>query len=273
MSFAFPLPHRRATRRATRRGAFALLGAVAATVGLVVVPNAARADASGSLVGATNAARAASGLGALTVSGDLTAAASRQAATMARTRVLQHTPGLSQAVCCWASLGENVGFAGSVARVHSAFMASPPHRANILRGAYTQIGVGVAVDSTGLVWVSEIFRRPTSVGAPPPVRPAPVAPARPPSVPAPVQHVSPNAGLLTRAHPPSAPVPAAVAPAAVPPVSAQAPRAASRALSRAPLDVANMFAAQFRSGRGVVGTNPVSRLLDFAVRAAATMPS
>ncbi|MDQ1484840.1 MAG: hypothetical protein QOJ62_533 [Actinomycetota bacterium] len=268
MSFAFPVPQ----RRAARRGVLALLGAVAATVGLVVVPNTANADAGGSLVSATNAARAASGLGALTVSADLTAAASRQAATMARTRVLQHTPGLSQAVCCWASLGENVGFAGSSAKVHSAFMASPPHRANILGAAYTQIGIGVAVDSTGLVWVSEIFRRPTAAKppAPPaPVRPAPVAPARPP---APVQHVSPSAGLLVHAQPPPARVPVVAAPK-VPPAAAQAPQAASRGLSRAPLDVANRFAVQFGTGRGVIGTNPVSRLLDFAVRAAATMPS
>jgi uncharacterized protein YkwD len=35
-------------------------------------------------------------------------------------------------------------------------MASPPHRANIL-GNYSHMGVGVAIDGSGRVWVTERF--------------------------------------------------------------------------------------------------------------------
>lgn len=52
--------------------------------------------------------------------------------------------------------GENVGVGPSPASVEEAFMASPPHRANIL-GSYSHMGVGVAIDSSGRVWVTERF--------------------------------------------------------------------------------------------------------------------
>jgi uncharacterized protein YkwD len=58
----------------------------------------------------------------------------------------------------WQALGENVGYGPSPQSVEAAFMASPEHRANIL-GNYTHMGVGVFVDGTGRVWVTERFYR------------------------------------------------------------------------------------------------------------------
>ena len=63
---------------------------------------------------------------------------------------------MAAAAPAWHYGGENVGVGPSAASIEAAFMASPPHRANIL-GAYTHVGVGVFVDSRGAVWVTERF--------------------------------------------------------------------------------------------------------------------
>ncbi len=53
--------------------------------------------------------------------------------------------------------GENVARARSVKGAHRALWASPSHRANLLHEAFTAIGVGVAADQRGGVWVCETF--------------------------------------------------------------------------------------------------------------------
>ena len=58
----------------------------------------------------------------------------------------------------WRAAGENVGEGPSPGSVEAAFMASPEHRANIL-GDYTHMGVGVFIDGSGIVWVTERFYR------------------------------------------------------------------------------------------------------------------
>jgi len=63
---------------------------------------------------------------------------------------------MSATVPSMSRYGENVGEGPSASSVEAAFMASPPHRANIL-GNYTHVGVGVFVDGTGRVWVTERF--------------------------------------------------------------------------------------------------------------------
>ena len=42
-------------------------------------------------------------------------------------------------------------------QMEAAWMASPPHRANIMNGAFTQVGVGIAFASDGRVWVCVDF--------------------------------------------------------------------------------------------------------------------
>jgi hypothetical protein len=54
------------------------------------------------------------------------------------------------------SVGENVAHARSVVLAHRALYASPSHRLNLL-GPFTHVGVGVARDDAGDVWVCEVF--------------------------------------------------------------------------------------------------------------------
>lgn len=124
-----------------------------------------------------NAARAAHGLPALHVAADLVSVARSHSAAMASSHTLFHTPNLTSAICCWLAVGENVGEGGSVSAVNSAFLASAPHRANILDSRYTQVGVGIVVDSSGTLWITEDFRKPNGSSS---SSPAP-APARTPS--------------------------------------------------------------------------------------------
>jgi uncharacterized protein YkwD len=215
--------------RASVRTIVAVAVLAAAAAGMVATGSRAHADESGGFVAAANSARAASGLPAYAVSGDLAAAAYRQAQRMAATGVLAHTPNLGSAVCCWSDLGENVGEGASVAAVEAAFMASPGHRANILSGSYRQIGVGVVVDAKGRLWVSEIFRTPTgTVAAPPPPTVTHTA------APAPAPASTPRAALRT-----VAPATTSARPVATP---AAVPGRASRDLARAPLDGSHQFA-------------------------------
>jgi uncharacterized protein YkwD len=89
----------------------------------------------------------------------LTRVARQQAHRMADRGRLYHNPNLTSDVRNWRWVGENVGYGPDSASVHAAFMASAPHRANILDRDYTQVGVG-AVVRNGRVWVAEVFRRP-----------------------------------------------------------------------------------------------------------------
>ncbi|MCB1270919.1 MAG: CAP domain-containing protein [Microthrixaceae bacterium] len=45
----------------------------------------------------------------------------------------------------WRKLGENVGMGGNVSQIHTAYMNSPGHRANVLDPSFDQIG-------TAAVW-------------------------------------------------------------------------------------------------------------------------
>jgi hypothetical protein len=119
----------------------------------------------------TNSARTSRGLAAYAVRGDLTYVARRQASRMASSHTLYHNPNLGSEVGGWSAVGENVGEGGSVSSIQSAFMGSSSHRANILSTTYTEVGIGTAHSSDGMLWVSEVFRRPSgAVYTPPPPR-------------------------------------------------------------------------------------------------------
>lgn len=60
-----------------------------------------------------------------------------------------------------------------LADFQAAFMASPPHRANILTPKFFEAGVGVVWDGGGYFYVAVLFRQATTAAAPPP------APAEP----------------------------------------------------------------------------------------------
>lgn len=74
---------------------------------------------------------------------------------------LAHNPDLGgdlarAGVTSWSTIGENVGYGGSVDQIHGMFMGSAGHRANILKGAYSHVGIGV-VRSGGTVWITLDF--------------------------------------------------------------------------------------------------------------------
>jgi hypothetical protein len=112
-------------------------------------------------VSRTNSARTSRDLRAYVVRSDLVSVARRQAARMAAARRISHNPNLTSEVTSWRNVGENVGSGSTVSRIHTAFMNSSGHRANILSATFTEVGIGTARGGDGLIYVSEVFRRPT----------------------------------------------------------------------------------------------------------------
>ena len=157
--------------RSVRRPLGSIVAAVLLTLGLagttaLVAPTAAFADSSYSMesqfVAKMNASRQAAGLRPYAVAGDLTSVARSHSQQMASKQSLYHNPSLTSDVSNWRAVGENVGDGPTVDDLHTAFMNSPEHRANILDHDFTQVGVGVTVDKDGVIWVTEDFRQPMS---------------------------------------------------------------------------------------------------------------
>jgi uncharacterized protein YkwD len=110
------------------------------------------------LTSLTNDVRASAGLAALGRDGSLDAMAADWAQELASSGNLRHSSIPKSIVGRpWSTAGENVGFGPSVPVVHDALVASPGHYANITGAAFTRLGVGVAVDGAGQVWVVEVF--------------------------------------------------------------------------------------------------------------------
>lgn len=179
-------------------------GALAASI--AVAPPAV-ASPSGDLAVLTNSARAAAGLPALGIDGQLSAVAQAWANQLASRNTLSHNPNLRGQVTNWSSLGENVGYSGDVPTVQKAFMNSPEHRANILNPKYTLMGVGSATStfpSCGctVIWVVVDFKRPQTTPAPPAPKQAPPA-KQPVTAPAaqprqPTQHPTQHTAAVTQ---------------------------------------------------------------------------
>lgn len=153
------------------RSLYGLVSLLAVTVALLLVP-ATSASAAGEeqdFINRLNALRASAGLPGLTVYGDLTNVARGQSVRMGQQNLLYHNPNLTTEVTNWLSVGENVGYGGSVAAIHDALVNSPGHRANMLSSTFTQVGIGTYFSSTGRLWVTQVFRKPLLALAPQPV--------------------------------------------------------------------------------------------------------
>ena len=103
-----------------------------------------------------NADRAANGLAGLCENGSLDGLAQNWANWMAANHSLTHQniAGVIGSLG-FSTMGENIlqGPPGtSIGQMEAAWMNSPDHRANILNGAFTQAGFGVATASDGTVW-------------------------------------------------------------------------------------------------------------------------
>lgn len=128
------------------------------TIGLTGAPAQANTTPEARFVSRINEARVSHGLRPLREQSGLTTYARRHSRAMASQGQLFHTSDFS-VVCCWSSIGENVGVGFGVKGVHRALMRSAPHRANILSPTMRVVGVGV-VRSGGRIWVTQVFKQP-----------------------------------------------------------------------------------------------------------------
>lgn len=113
-----------------------------------------------------NVERAAEGLAPLATYFDLADDAHAHSLVMMSGDSLHHNPDLAAVTTGWFALGENVGVGPTVESLHTAFMNSPGHRANVL-GDYNYVGIGVEVESAHKMWVTVVFMRgPAGLGAP-----------------------------------------------------------------------------------------------------------
>jgi uncharacterized protein YkwD len=120
------------------------------------------------IVDLTNVERQKAGLAPLVVNPQLMQAAQIQSGNMARLGIMSHElPGTAQPTLTdraaavgynYTTLGENIAFNYPDAdAVVAGWMASPGHRANILNGSFTEIGVSVAYDAQGQPYYTQVF--------------------------------------------------------------------------------------------------------------------
>ena len=76
---------------------------------------------------------------------------------MAESKQLKHS-NIGNLVPPWSGAGENVGKGGSVGSIFNSLAGSGGHKANML-GDYTDVGVGVWVDTNGTLWTVHVFAR------------------------------------------------------------------------------------------------------------------
>jgi len=144
---------------------------------------------SSTLVSLTNTDRATQNLGTLTVNPELTAAAQAKADDMAAKSYFAHTSPDGKTSWYWFKeagysftyAGENlaVDFSDSDA-VENAWMNSPTHRANILNGHYTEIGIASAegtYEGHHTIFVVQMFGAPAHASTGSVVAENPSAPA------------------------------------------------------------------------------------------------
>lgn len=122
------------------------------------------ADDAEALARMLGAARAAGGLAPLARDPRLDALAREHAARMLAARRVGHDVGDGDPVQRFLDAGlsakqtgENVAHAASAREAHRALWASPSHRANVLGPRFDRVGLGVARDPDGSVWVTETF--------------------------------------------------------------------------------------------------------------------
>ena len=118
-----------------------------------------------------NAERAQRGIAPLQIQAQLNQAAQVHSEDQARRNTLTHygpngeTPGdrIDDTGYQYRTWGENaaMGFR-SAASVMTGWMNSPGHRQNILNSAFTEIGLGIAVSSSGAPYWTQVFAAPRS---------------------------------------------------------------------------------------------------------------
>lgn len=59
----------------------------------------------------------------------------------------------------YQAAAENIAHHATVEKAQAAFLSSPGHRRNVLSANYTRVGIGVAFDAQGYVYLTQIFCR------------------------------------------------------------------------------------------------------------------
>jgi serralysin len=166
-----------------------------------------------------NGARAKVGAKALTFDGELNNSADSHSQWMDSTDVFSHTgvsgsnPGarMTSAGYGWSGYGENIAYVSgtlgeaTVQQLHTNLMNSPGHYANIVKGSYEEIGIGLhqgTMNGRSVVFVTQNFGTPNSAEraeandvvstnpTPTPTTPTPTTPA--PTTPTPTTPTTPT---------------------------------------------------------------------------------
>lgn len=66
---------------------------------------------------------------------------------------------LAQFGYSYTAAGENIAHHATIEKAQAAFLSSAGHRKNIMSTAYTKVGLGVAIDAKGYVYLTQIFAR------------------------------------------------------------------------------------------------------------------
>jgi uncharacterized protein YkwD len=147
------------TEGARQRRVRRMVRVVALTLGLFVLAGATTAcntpqqEQVGALI---NRSRSSRGLNQLSMNLELTTKAQGWAQTLAGRCSLSHSNLASGISYNWRALGENVGYGGSIAQIHTAYLNSPGHKANILDRRWTHMGTGVAY-GCGRTFTVQVF--------------------------------------------------------------------------------------------------------------------
>jgi uncharacterized protein YkwD len=122
------------------------------------------------IIDLTNKERAKEGLSLLKVNERLMKAAREHSKNMAKQDKLAHeldgkgpADRLRKSGYRWSTWGENVAMGQrTAAEALKTWIASEPHRKNILNKAYTEIGTGVAPSPQGAPYYTQVFGTPRS---------------------------------------------------------------------------------------------------------------
>jgi hypothetical protein len=220
----------------------------------------------GTLTDGTNSQRTANDLPVLQVNPLLQVAAQEKANDMAANNYFAHTSPTGKTPWYWfANVGYNFSYAGENLAINysdsqdviNAWMNSPEHRANILNGNYTQIGMATAEGEFGgspAIYVVELFGTPAaapvavaSAQAPPY---AAVQPTLPPAIPIVTASGTATSANMEQSFIAVKGAETGTAPAAVAPV-AQTSSAANAAVSK-PAEESNPVQQAFVSPRQTV---------------------
>ena len=133
------LPHSAAGRPNAGRKAFSVLVAFAAVVALTTGCETTSQERA-LVISLVNDSRIANGLRPVRMNNALNAKADAWASHLRDVCSLSHSHLSDGAPNEWQKLGENVGYGGAITQVHTAYLNSPGHRANILDPTFTSMG-------------------------------------------------------------------------------------------------------------------------------------